>query len=147
MANGFTPKQQRFIDAYLGESHGNATDAARKAGYSDPEQSGYQCKQNVEIRAHIDAVLSARSLSSQEVLAELTEVARADWRDFLRIITDPRTGDVVDAKIVLGDKVKALELLGKYHALWQEKVHHTGTLTIADLLNSGPAGDVSGEGS
>lgn len=117
-----TPKQQRFINLYLGACKGNATEAARQAGYSDPEVSGFDCKQNPVIRARIDEVLGAESMSSAEVLAGLTEVARADWRDFLQVKTNPITGEVVDAKLVLGDKVKALELLGKYHKLFTEKV-------------------------
>jgi hypothetical protein len=79
-----------------------------------------------EVRARIDERLLVASLSSAEVLAELTDVARADWRDFLQIRTNPVTGEVVDAKIMLGDKVKALELLGKYHKLFTEKVEHSG---------------------
>jgi len=33
MMSKLTLKQQAFIDAYMGESRGNATDAARRAGY------------------------------------------------------------------------------------------------------------------
>lgn len=126
MAEKLTPKQRAFVDAYLGKARGNGAEAARIAGYSDPDVSAFDCKRNPVIRAHIDAVLESRSLSAQEVLAELTDVARAEWRDFLRIITNPVTGDVVDAKILLGDKVKALELLGKYHRLFIDKVEHGG---------------------
>lgn len=34
MANGLTVKQQRFVDFYI--ETGNATEAARKAGYKKP---------------------------------------------------------------------------------------------------------------
>ena len=30
-----TPKQQRFVNAYLATAHGNATEAARIAGYKE----------------------------------------------------------------------------------------------------------------
>jgi len=33
-----TLKQQAFIDAYMGESRGNATDAARRAGYKGSDR-------------------------------------------------------------------------------------------------------------
>lgn len=33
MANGLTSKQHAFVAAFIGESRGNATDAARRAGY------------------------------------------------------------------------------------------------------------------
>jgi phage terminase small subunit len=141
-----TPKQRAFVDAYLGDANGNGAEAARLAGYRDPDVSAFDCKQNPAIRAHIDAVLEARSLSALEVLAELTKVARADWRDFLRIITNPVTGEVVDAKILLGDKVKALELLGKHHKLFTDRIEHDGSdgflgaLREVGATGRGPAG-------
>ena len=33
MANGLSPKQEAFVSAYIGAAHGNATEAARIAGY------------------------------------------------------------------------------------------------------------------
>ena len=36
-----TPKQKAFADNYIANG-GNATDAARKAGYKKPEVQGYE---------------------------------------------------------------------------------------------------------
>lgn len=46
-------------------------------------------------------------------------------------------------KIKFWDKVKALELVGKHLAMFADRVEHTGTVKLEDLiLNSGaPAGD------
>ena len=126
MANGLTLKQETFVQEYLGEARGNATEAARRAGYKNPSQDGYDNLRKPHIRALIDEHLMAKSLTSAEVLAELTSVAMAPWQDFLQVRTNPRTGDVVDAKIVLSDKVKALELLGKYHKLFTERTEVSG---------------------
>src|SRR5687768_365760 len=80
MADGkLSPKQETFVQAYVGAARFNASEAARIAGYKDPGQAGYILKKNEEIRARIDDVLAAHSLSSAEVLRELTDVAIADW--------------------------------------------------------------------
>lgn len=116
-----TPKQRRFADAYLGDAKGNATEAARIAGYADPQQSGWMNKTNVEIRAYIDARLDAETLTSAEVLAELTDVARAEWRDFLQVKRS-LDGEILDVRMDLSGKIKALELLGKYHKLFADRI-------------------------
>ena len=41
-ANGLTERQERFVHHYV--ELGNATEAARRAGYSDANQSGYENK-------------------------------------------------------------------------------------------------------
>jgi phage terminase small subunit len=136
MADKLTLKQQRFIDFYLGEARGNATEAARLAGYASPHPEGARLRQNATVRARIDERLMAQSLSSAEVLAELTSVAMADWQNFVQVRTNPRTGEVVDAKVVLADKVKALELLGKYHRLFTDKTELGGDVGFLDALRA-----------
>jgi phage terminase small subunit len=124
---GLSGKRLAFVDAYLGDQKGNATGAARAAGYAKPEQEGHRLLKNAEVRARIDEVLRERALSRDEVLAELSEVARAEWRDFLQIRRD-KDGEILDVRMDLGGKVKSLELLGKYHGLFSEKVdvRHSG---------------------
>ena len=109
-----TPKQQRFVNAYLGPCHGNASKAAESAGYADPPQAGYVLKKNVDIRAAIDAQLAAETLSATEVLHHLTDVGMAEWHEFVEVIVNPRTGETIKVRMDLTNKVKALELLGKY---------------------------------
>jgi phage terminase small subunit len=108
-----TSKQEQFIAAYLGSAHGNATGAARSAGYKQPNVQGSQTLAKASIRARIDAELQARAMSQYEVLSELAEVARVEWHVLARARE-------------LGSKVKALELLGKYHKLWADRVEVTG---------------------
>ena len=138
-----TPKQRRFADQYLGPARGNATEAARMAGYSDAEVSGYNCKQNQAIRAYIDERLNSETLSSAEVLAELTAIARAEWRNFVQERTNYK-GETLDSRLDLGDKVKALELLGKYHKLFTEKQEQTGALEVRVVYDD--AKPVAGDG-
>ena len=37
-------------------------------------------------------------------------------------------------KIKMNDKLKAVEMLGKYYSMFVERTHHTGELTLADLV-------------
>jgi phage terminase small subunit len=106
-------KQTLFVAAYLGNARGNATAAARSAGYKQPRISGQENLLKPAIRAQIDAELQARAMSEYEVLAELAEVARVEWHVLARARE-------------LGSKVRALELLGKYHKLWADRVEIAG---------------------
>lgn len=78
-----TPKQKAFIDAYVGEARGNATKAARIAGYADPEVSGWQNKQKAVVADAIREILAERTLKSEQVLDLLTQHANADLSPFL----------------------------------------------------------------
>jgi len=117
-----TSKQEQFIAAYLGNAHGNAAGAARSAGYKQPHVQGSRLLANVSIRAQIDAELKARALSEYEVLAELSELARVEWHVLARARE-------------LGSKVKALELLGKYHKLWTDKVEQQSTVVVREYVD------------
>ncbi len=130
-----TNKQTDFVLAYIGECRFNATKAAIKAGYSEKSASslGYQLLQNPLVSTRIKQELDSRAMTAEAVLAELADVASAEWRDFLQIKTHPVTGDIVDARMDLRSKVDALELLGKHHQLFTDKLHVTGELTFADL--------------
>jgi hypothetical protein len=72
----------------------------------------------------IQASLDAAAATADRVIAELAAVAFADWEKLVEVRTG-RDGRVVDAKIVLADKVRALELLGKYHGLFRDRVDVT----------------------
>lgn len=47
-------KQATFVSAYIGEAKGNATEAARIAGYKHPGQQGHDLLKKLEIKAAID---------------------------------------------------------------------------------------------
>lgn len=129
-----TLKQERFVTAYLGEAKGNATEAARISGHVGTAASlrvtGCRLLANANVRARIDEVLMAESLSAAEVLRELTDVGSAPWGSFVAFTFDPKTGDEIPVKMDLGSKVKALELLGKYYKMFTDKQEHSGTLTV-----------------
>jgi phage terminase small subunit len=142
-------RQQLFVGYYTGDCQGNATAAARKAGYSDPENAASRLMRTVEIAEAIQARAEAVTLTQDEVLAHIGAVAEADLGDFLAVGADglldldeqgrPR----IDLKraaaagklglvkrvsankhgvvVELHDRMKALELLGRFHGLWQDR--------------------------
>lgn len=61
-----TLKQKRFADEYI-KNGGNATDAARKAGYKQPEAQGHENLEKSKITAYI-----ARDKQSRIRKMELT---------------------------------------------------------------------------
>jgi phage terminase small subunit len=141
MADGekkLTSHQQRFILFYVGVSRFNATDAARRAGYKDPELEGWRLRQNEVIRARIDERLNAEALTSTEILGELRTTALAPTEHFMQMVKPEYTdenGYMHEAIIRLdyGAKMKALELLGKNKKIFVENLHVTGSLTWDDL--------------
>jgi hypothetical protein len=134
---GLTYRQRLFVCAYLGTAAGNATEAARAAGYAQPHSQGPRLLANVGIRAAIAAKLAGAALAAEEVLARLSDMASADLADFLAISPKGHRVDLAKARragkthlikklsptryglaIELHDARGALELLGKYHGLF-----------------------------
>lgn len=120
-----TPKKQLFVEFYL--ANPNATQAAIKAGYSEKtaKSQGQRLLTDVDIRALVGKRLDEAAMSADEVLHELAAIAREDWKEFLEIRRD-KDGEIIDATFRLTDKLKALELVGKHHKLFTDKVENTG---------------------
>jgi phage terminase small subunit len=131
----FTLKEQRFVNAYLGDANGNATEAARIAGYSAKSydamrKAASETLTKPHVRAHIDAVLMAEAMSQAEILRELRDVGTAEWRDFVTVRTNPKTGETIEVKMDLSAKMKALELNGKYHRMFVDVGETSATHTV-----------------
>lgn len=144
-----TGKQRLFVSYYLGESKFNATDAARRAGYSNAE-IGRQLLRNITIRTAIDAKLDSVGLTTDEILARLSEIATADLGEYVTVNRDDagneswkidiprakrrkRLGVVRKIKqgehgveIELYDPLNALEKLGKYRGMWVDRQEVSG---------------------
>ncbi len=101
------PKQARFVAEFLKDQ--DATKAARRAGYSakTARVQGPRLLRNLEIRAAIDAKLSAISekceLSAEKIIKRIEDIA---------------FDQLADPKNVL----KACELLGKYMKLFTDRI-------------------------
>jgi len=116
-----THKQELFVAAYLGEARGNATEAARIAGYAKPAEQGYENLRKPHIAARVKQQVEAFSVTAEQVLQELASVAFAPSHDFVDVVGRAKSGEVTKVRSDIGSKVKALELLGKYHQLFTEK--------------------------
>lgn len=98
-----TPKQERFVQEYLVDL--NATQAALRAGYRNPE-IGRQLITKNNVSAAISEAKKARR--------ERTEITQDYVIAKLKEITDKQASDAQDSDLKYSSKIKALELLGKH---------------------------------
>lgn len=164
-----TYKQRLFVEAYLGEAGGNATEAARRAGYRRPQDLGPRLVKNSQVRVAIDARLAKAAMPANEVLARLSEIATGSLGDFIEVTAENGwTMDLKKAKrggklkllkklksgehgpeIELHSPLDALEKLAKYHGLYIERVELKAekTQTLRDFLDSDTEEEASPEDS
>lgn len=89
-----------FINHYCGASNCNATDAARRAGYSDARNEGYRLKRREDVATAIAERFAEAAMPPEECLRRLAEQARGIGA-YLRI---GRGGTVrVDMTALLND--------------------------------------------
>ena len=118
--NKLTEKQKRFIDYYIETA--NATESARKAGYSKKTAKNIGnenlTKLNFFIKQKLEEKESQRIASQDEVLQYLTKVMRGEEKDQFGL----------DAS--LQDRTKCAELLGKRWGTFKDKVEHSGSIPV-----------------
>lgn len=149
---GLSNKQRAFIEEYLKDF--NATQAAIRAGYSERSAGviGSQNLKKLNISEEIKRRIEEKTMSANEVLIRLADIARSDMGDFLRFIEgikDPYL-DLEGAKekgllklvkkfkynsdgrpeIELYDAHSALVDIGKAHGLFSDRIELTGDITI-----------------
>lgn len=108
-----TPKQERFVQEYLVDL--NATAAARRAGYStrtadriDPELLGKTC-------------VSAAIQEARKAREQRTEITQDYVLQKLKEIADQDASDDPGSPLKVGNKIKALELLGKHVGAFEHR--------------------------
>ncbi len=127
MARQLTEKQRRFVEAYMGEAKGNATEAARLAGYKGDYDTlrsvGSENLTKPAIRDAIDARVDNCPLvaSRQDRLEFLTRVMLGQETDRMMTKEGP-----IDVEPAMRDRLKALELLGKIQGDFVQKVELKG---------------------
>lgn len=140
-----TPKQEQFCREYLIDL--NATQAAIRAGYSarTAGSQGERLLRNAAIQGRISELKQEREQrtrrTADEVIRRLWQIVEADGRkafhpdgtpispadlpdDLAVAMSAIEVGDTL--KIKLNDRLKALDLLGKHHSLYTERVEQTG---------------------
>lgn len=103
MAERLTDKQKRFVSEYLIDL--NATAAAKRAGYKDPN-IGRQLITKNNVSAAIQKAMQSRE--------KRTEITQDYVLQKLKEITDKEASDAQDSELKYTSKIKALELLGKH---------------------------------
>lgn len=149
-----TEKQKRFIDFYI--ETGNQTEAARRAGYKQPQVQGAQ---NLEkLRKPIDMRLAEledkRIAKADEVLKTLTRVLRREEKDTVvvtckqhrsyyddagkKVTEDVESPVTVEIPTQVRDLNKAAELLAKRYGLLTDnvKLEGEGVVQIVDDIPS-----------
>lgn len=122
-----TDKQKRFIQEYLIRL--NATEAARKAGYSEKVASaiGFENLKKPKIKEAIAEVLSAvsseKTASIEEILEFLTAVMRGEHTEETLIFVGNGEQKLINKQVSAKERLKAAELLGKRYGLFTDKVN------------------------
>lgn len=114
MESRLTIKQQRFVAAYLGEANGNATKAALLAGYPEPSAHtiGWENLQKPAIREAVRRLFDANSMLPEEIVARLTDQARASLGDFFDVADDGKSWVLNLAKAEAAGKLHLLKKIG-----------------------------------
>lgn len=127
-----TIKQKKFADEYI--ISGNASDAARNAGYSPKyiNSNVQKLLQNTAIKQYVDerlAELSDKQIAKQEeVLKYLTSVMRGEQTEQTLISEGAELGQrIANIEVSAKDRIKAAELLGKRYGSWTDKVDINST--------------------
>lgn len=138
-------KQRTFINEYF-KCGFNATEAARRAGYAHPNKQGPRLLVNVGVAEEINRRLSEGAMGPEEVLYRLGEQARAEYSAYInaagavdlgRMIADGKAHLIKGVKetahgrtIEFYDGQTALQLIGKAHGLFTDRVEHEGETTL-----------------
>lgn len=103
-------RERRFVDAYCGQAEGNATTAARIAGYSEKSAAriGYRLSKKVHVRSEIERRQSMRAEESGITQTRvLNEVALLAFSDVTHYVVD----DNGEVALAAGAPVGAMRAL------------------------------------
>lgn len=151
MSDSLTDKQKAFCLEYLKDF--NATQSAIRAGYSEgtARSIGSENLSKPDVQHYIQELASDLNKRTnneiERIIMELQLIAFGSLRDvsewdagglsirnskelpdgkdrLVSEISENRTEKSTTVKIKMHDKLKALELLGKYHKIFTDKVEH-----------------------
>lgn len=109
MSKKLTPKQKAFADYYI--ECGNATEAARKAGYKQPHVQGSQNLEKLSVSTYIaertKPTEQKRIATGDEVMEFLTAVMRGEVKDAFDL--PPSLADRKDAAKELAKRTVDIE--------------------------------------
>lgn len=129
-----TPRQEKFCVEYL--INLNATQAAIRAGYSEKTaySMGQRLLKNVEIQSRIkkmrDDYYDKTIMSAKEVEYLLSKAARGELKEEVVVVEGVGDGfsesKIIKKRLSAKDRIKALELMGKRHHLFEDQDSKNG---------------------
>ncbi len=148
-----TRKQQLFVAAYI-RNRGNATAAARDAGYAHPNKAGFALTSKEYIQQHINYEFARAGMTAERVLYELSLIAQRGYANYIqddgsidlaamkrdgmthlikKIYTEKDGGEVVKQRVEFYDGMTALTWAGKHHGLFVDRVESHETAAVAPM--------------
>lgn len=160
MSDSLTDKQKAFCREYLKDF--NAKQASIRAGYSEDSAGsiGHENLNKPEVQRHIQELagkMNSRTDNKIErIITELQLIAFGSLRDVLEWdaggvslknskdigdsarlvseVSENRTDKATTTKVKMHDKLKALELLGRYHKIFSDKIEQDSKQKIEIVL-------------
>jgi phage terminase small subunit len=144
-----TIKQDLFVTHYIETL--NATEAARRSGYKGSDNTlgviGYENLRKPKIREAIDKILEERLTSPLEILTILSKIVGGDISDLMsdhppyhldrkkikqmgHLVNSVQTDITGRLKITMHNKLRAIELMGKYYDLFADRQEHSGSVEL-----------------
>lgn len=127
--DGLTLKQKKFVEFYI--QLGNATEAAKSAGYSDKTayRTGADNLKKPQIQKAIQKIMDEedekRVVQAKEALQILSSIARGEIEEEEIAVIGKAGGgsqvEHVNVRTRINNRIKALTLLAKYHGLLEKK--------------------------
>ncbi len=136
-----TAKQQLFCDEYLIDL--NATQAAIRAGYSEKtaRQIGTENLSKPAISEYIEKRMKEKEdaliAKQDEVLKYFTSVMRGESRSSVLARDELGADRVIEKPPDEKEKLKSAEQLGKYYALFTEKVEQDMDMELSIKIDYG----------
>ena len=133
-----TERQKRFVDAYI--QTGNASEAARLAGYSrknvDVDSAKLLVNPSIsrEIEKRLKELESERTADVKETLEYLTSVMRGEKTEIVVVVVGTGKGfsksEKVEVPTSTRDRLKAAEHLLKVHGAFKNEVQVTSAVPV-----------------
>lgn len=159
-----TAKQKRFVEEYLVDL--NATQAAIRAGYSKKTAHVVACENLTkpkimeEVKRRQEEIQRKLEISQESVINELVAIIRANGADYAKVVNTKNTGTHVEfiptdalapeklcaiasikansrgMEVKTHDKLRAMELLGKFMGWFDQKESDSAGLSLTDAIVS-----------
>lgn len=111
-----TPDEVSFVNYYVGEARYNATKAwSMVRGRTADRAHASRVMHRPHIQKAIKYRLEAAGATAEAALAELSDVAFAEFHDFIDV--KMKNGEIISVRMDLSSKVRALETIVKVHGL------------------------------